>query len=71
MSNLKVYPNPSSSTVTVESKSVKSILIFSINGLLVQSETSNHFSVERLPIGMYLMSVITDEGRETFRFEKE
>lgn len=67
-----VYPNPVSSTLNIETEaSIESIHIFSVTGTLVQSETTNNFSVESLMTGVYLINVKTVDGVITKRFVKE
>lgn len=70
--HIKIYPNPTSSTLTIETESaIESVHIFSVNGKFVQSETSNKFSVESLTTGVYLINVKTVDGVYTERFIKE
>ncbi len=70
--SMTIYPNPVSSILTIETEAaIESIHIFNVNGALVQSETTNKFSVESLMSGVYLINVITTDGVITKRFVKE
>ena len=70
--DLKVYPNPTSNYVTIESKNIIiSIEIVDLSGALVQTETQNSFSIEQLTNGVYLMNIKTDSGTVTKRLIKE
>jgi photosystem II stability/assembly factor-like uncharacterized protein len=69
---VNIYPNPSSSSITVQTEAkIEGIEIRSVNGTLVQSETSNKISVESLTSGIYFIQVKTAEGAITKRFVKE
>lgn len=70
--NLLIYPNPASSDLTIETKTlIENIEIFDINGSLVQNETTNNFSVASLTNGVYFIHVKTNEGVSMKRFIKE
>ncbi len=67
-----LFPNPSSSNVTIQTNyEIKNISIFNTLGALVQTETSSSFSVEKLPIGIYMILIQTANGKSTKRFIKE
>ncbi|MES2798985.1 MAG: LamG-like jellyroll fold domain-containing protein [Bacteroidota bacterium] len=68
---MTIYPNPASTVLAIESKmKIESVHIFDLNGTLVQTETSNEFSVAHLEGGMYIVNVTTNEGVASQRFVK-
>jgi hypothetical protein len=63
----RVYPNPSSNKVTIESALLKKIEIFSINGIKVKSISGNitnsiDIDVSNLQQGIYFLHISTDNG---------
>ena len=67
-----LFPNPATSQLTIATKeSIKNVRIFGINGNLVQTETTNSFSIETLPVGIYFATISTENGIQTERFVKE
>jgi hypothetical protein len=73
-SNTFVYPNPTSSNLTVRVNGFKinAIEIYSMNGQLVRTEANLNsgradLSVDGLNNGLYLLKVITDKGFATKR----
>ena len=72
-SPLKIYPNPITNTLRI-SKTVKSVLVYSITGkkLLEFSGNQDSFDVSKLSNGVYiLMTNNNDEEREVLRFVKK
>lgn len=70
--SINVYPNPSSSQITIETEStVEEVSIYNTIGTLVQSETSASFTVDTLPTGVYVVNVITNDGLFLSRFVKK
>jgi len=45
--------------------------MYNLVGELVKSETQMSFSVEELPVGVYLVEIKTQKGKSTVRFIKE
>jgi len=69
---ITVYPNPTTSHITIDiDEKINSVKIFNITGDLVQTETSNTFSVENLSTGVYIINVVTSKGLNYSRFIKE
>ncbi|NOQ71479.1 MAG: T9SS type A sorting domain-containing protein [Crocinitomix sp.] len=53
-----LYPNPANSSLNiVTSELIESISIFNLAGELVQFEQSNHFSIDNLETGVYIVTV--------------
>lgn len=77
MSQIKVYPNPTSSELTIESDEnlVESIRITTIEGKLAYQENLNNnhhkVNVSSLSAGAYLLEVTTKRGVKTIKFFKE
>ncbi len=70
--SMSIYPNPASSTLTIETEAfIESIQILNVNGTLVQTETTDKFSVALLSDGIYIINVKTAEGLMTKRFVKK
>ncbi|MFT6138526.1 MAG: hypothetical protein ACJA0U_001277 [Salibacteraceae bacterium] len=70
--SLKIYPNPASSQITIDSESaIESIDIFNIYGSLVQTETASTFSVESLANGTYIVNIKTKNEIVRSHFIKE
>ncbi len=69
---LKIYPNPVSSQITIDSESeIESIDIFNIYGSLVKTESASNFSVESLANGAYIVNIKTENGIVRSNFIKE
>jgi len=70
--NVVLYPNPASTTLTIESKSaIQQVSIYNLTGNLVQVESKNTFSIELLPSGIYLAKIETKNGLQAITFHKE
>jgi len=70
--DMNIYPNPASSVLSIETEAfVSSISIFNVYGKLVQYETSNSFSIEELPTGVYMVNIVASNGIQTLKFIKE
>jgi hypothetical protein len=72
VTTMNVYPNPASSQITINSKEqIESIMIFDLNGSLMQTSTSETFSIENLSSGIYVANVKTTTGVSRVKFAKE
>ena len=70
--NIEVYPNPTHSTLTVESSyNINEIGIVSISGELIKVVQEGTFSVEELENGIYVLRIRTAEGIVNKRFVKK
>ncbi|QTY27997.1 T9SS type A sorting domain-containing protein [Flavobacterium sp. CS20] len=74
--NFKYYPNPVSSTMTIDSANpIESVQVFDILGKEVFSnnyeETSININMDALSSGTYLMKVSISGNSQTFRVIKE
>ena len=68
----RVYPNPSSSSMHIESDSpVKKVEIYYLDGVLLKSTTQTNVSVSNLNTGTYLMKVTTEKGSTSQQIIKE
>lgn len=65
---LKVFPNPSSNTITVQSKEkISSIKLFNQVGQEIINTKETTIDVSELPIGVYFIQVNTPSGRTSQR----
>ncbi len=70
--NLTLYPNPAATFITIQTdEQVETISIFNAAGQLLQTETTNAFSIESLASGFYIVSVKTAAGMAKIRLVKE
>jgi fibronectin-binding autotransporter adhesin len=75
---IKIYPNPVNSTLSVvlpESSKQTTILIMSLNGKLIKSfitsQSTNEINVSDLPGGVYLVEIRSDKGAYTKHIVKQ
>lgn len=65
VSEMMVYPNPTSDYLYVEIEKkfkLKGLKLFNTKGELVKEGSSESMSIAKLPAGMYLLRIITNEG---------
>ena len=70
----KIYPNPTSETLTIECKeNINQIEVIDIVGKVVLQETSNkkQINTQNLPNGKYILKIYTDKGIAIQSFIKE
>ncbi len=71
-SNVLAYPNPTSAMLRIQiEEQVLAVDIHNASGALVRTETGASFSVEQLPVGLYLLRIRTTNGWITTRVMKE
>ncbi len=75
-STLRYYPNPVNKVLHIETQqNIQQIDIYAMNGALVQSYTDNatqaQLDVSHLLSGTYIVSVLSDNKVEHFRFVKK
>lgn len=69
---LNVYPNPTFGEVIIEcNQPIQNVLIYSLAGELVQTETKAMFTIKNLTPGIYILKVQTLEGNGMIRLVKE
>ena len=73
---LTIYPNPTGSTLTVESTSpIREITVYDLSGRVMMTANGGDaisvMDVSSLQGGIYLLRVVTDNGVETGRFAKK
>lgn len=69
-----VYPNPANNVLNLTNvKANSTISIFDLNGKMVISKqaTSNSFDISELPVGIYSISIVDNEGSRTAKFVKQ
>lgn len=64
-SAIKVYPNPTSKTLSINAKNVKSTEVYSLDGKLVLTSTKSEVNVETLAKGTYTLVVTFDNGQKS------
>ncbi len=73
--NILIYPNPTSSTITIDTEGVEiiNIKIFSVTGQLVDSKlnSNNTIDVSNYKNGLYIIRVETENGIALSRFIKK
>jgi len=69
---LRLYPNPASSIFNIQTNEpLIAINIYNTLGALAQTETRNSFSIEYLPVGVYMVHVKTQNGTSVQKVVKE
>jgi len=69
VADVSIYPNPANSFLNINSKErVQLVSIYNLLGELVQTETRSSFSIEHLPIGVYMINIETTLGTINERF---
>ncbi|MCJ8292279.1 MAG: T9SS type A sorting domain-containing protein [Crocinitomicaceae bacterium] len=69
---VSIYPNPASSQIKIElDEQIEEVLVFDMYGTLVQTESTNSFSIEALSSGIYSIHIKTSNGLIRKRFIKE
>lgn len=74
--SIQYYPNPTSSSVTIEAKeTIQQLSLFTITGEKIKdfypNEKTTTISLEHLAAGIYLVSVQTLNAKENFKIIKE
>ncbi len=70
--DITLFPNPSSSNVTVQTdEDIQTIYVLNTLGVLVKTENTKTFSIEKLSSGIYFIYIKTEKGIATLRFIKE
>ena len=60
---VSVFPIPTSNNINISSgNQVKLVRIFDLHGKLMKTETNSSFSIAELSEGIYIISVLTDQG---------
>ncbi|QTV05982.1 endonuclease [Faecalibacter bovis] len=57
-----VTPNPSTDVVNIISKQFKSANLYNIQGMLIQSDLKDKFSIAQYPAGIYILAIHLDNG---------
>ncbi|MGD1843536.1 MAG: T9SS type A sorting domain-containing protein [Thermonemataceae bacterium] len=72
--NTLMYPNPATNFLNVQmSKGTQSLEVYSVGGAVMQNVqvTEQGVDVSRLPSGMYLLVITTEEGIIREKFSKQ
>jgi hypothetical protein len=70
---IQIFPNPTANYLTVKTDdlNVRNIEVRNMQGQLVLSPTQNTFNVSELAVGSYIISLRTDTGVYTAKFQKK
>ncbi|RLZ12300.1 endonuclease [Faecalibacter macacae] len=60
---VEVTPNPTSDFVNINAKQFKSANLYNIEGMLIQSDLKNKFSIAQYPAGVYILVIHLEDGR--------
>lgn len=60
--NIKLYPNPTSGRVVIESDTLQKVEIYSLTGILMETTTDNQIDLSGYAKGIYLVKITTDKG---------
>ena len=64
LENIKIYPNPVRTNVNIQlEETIEKVVVLSILGIKVLESTKASFDVSRLPSGMYVLKVLTQNGK--------
>ena len=73
-----LYPNPFQEELQIASKeqSITQVQLYDLTGKLIQEEKVNNqntftFKTNGLPIGTYLITIFTDNGKQSFKIIKK
>lgn len=69
--NFKIFPNPIKNEININATNVKTAWLFSIDGKLLKQVNSNQINTQKLPSGIYILKVQTDEGIVVKKIIKE
>ena len=66
---IELFPNPTSSRLSIDmDEEINKVMIYTLNGKLVQTAFNASFSIEQLPQGTYLINVETENGIAKSKF---
>ncbi|MHA3787497.1 T9SS type A sorting domain-containing protein [Flavobacterium hauense] len=76
LTQISLYPNPTSSTLNLanaENLNIESLTVTDMTGkvVLLQKDNNAQLNVEKLPQGMYFLTVSSKEGIQNLKFIKE
>lgn len=57
-----VYPNPSVDVVHIDSKNMKSVALYDMNGKKLLESNTNEVNVSKLPKGVYVLKIVTADN---------
>jgi hypothetical protein len=66
-----VYPNPTSSLITILAEGFKKVTVYDINGKKILSKTNNIINLEKYPNNTYIIEITTQSGTITKKILKQ
>jgi polyhydroxybutyrate depolymerase len=70
ISNVTIYPNPASNSITVEAENISIIEIFDLDGSLIVRSDKKQIDVSDLAKGVYSVVIISPKGRSVKKLIK-
>jgi len=73
LKDLSIYPNPTSEYINILNvkHKIEKVVIFDLSGKKMLSDTQQKINVSKLPSGVYMLSVKTEDGIKNFKFIKQ
>ncbi|WP_300671436.1 T9SS type A sorting domain-containing protein [Soonwooa sp.] len=70
---IKIFPNPTTDFINIlaTNKKVEKVNIYDLSGKQVMSSSATRINVSRLPAGVYMLNIKTDDGIKNFKFIKQ
>ncbi|WP_313026664.1 leucine-rich repeat domain-containing protein [Soonwooa sp.] len=71
--SIKIFPNPTTDFINIlaTNKSIEKVLIYDLSGKQVMSTTATRINVSRLPSGVYMLNIKTENGIKNLKFIKQ
>jgi len=71
--NINIYPNPAKDYINIINvkHQIEKVVIFDLSGKQMISDNKQRINVSKLPSGVYLLSVKTEDGLKNFKFIKQ
>ena len=68
-----IYPNPTSEFLNIVSTKydIQKVHIYDLSGKQILSESKSRIDVSKLPSGVYMLIIKTQEGNKNFKFIKQ
>ena len=68
-----IYPNPTSDVLNIVSSKydIQKVYIYDLSGKQMLSESKSRIDVSKLPSGVYMLIIKTEEGNKNFKFIKQ
>ena len=71
LSNVKVYPNPTNSRLTIDAENYEGVEVYDVSGRLILESDLNTIDLEEQPKGLYLLKINANGEIQEFKVLKE